>query len=304
MLTLGLDVGGSKLLAALVDGEGRVRRVAKQATGRGFGPAALVERAAERVARLRAAGEAPAAIGVGFPGLVDHTRGVVRSSIMLDGWREVPLAAAIERAAGLPCAVDNDVNAAAVCEAALRGHRSESMLFVAVGTGIGGAICVGRELWRGAGGVAGEVGNVVVERGGLLCRCGRRGCLNTIASGAAIERAAAIAPGSLAREWRAGRPRVRRAVEEAAAALAVVLGNVVNLLNPSLIVLGGGVAELGAPWLARVERRLHGEAFAEALEGCRVELARSGYRAGALGAALLARGAPGAGAAETVERVA
>jgi len=303
VLTLGLDVGGSKLLAALVDGDGRIRRVARQATGRGFGPASLVELAIERVERLRAAGEAPGAIGVGFPGLVDHARGVVRSSIMLDGWREVPLAAAIERAAGLPCIVDNDVNAAAVCEAALRGD-GDSMLFVAVGTGIGGAICLGRELWRGAGGVAGEIGNVVVERGGLPCRCGRRGCLNTVASGAAIERAAEIAPGSLAREWRAGNPRLGRAVEDAAAALAVVLGDVANLLNPALIVLGGGVAELGAPWLARVERHLRGEAFPEALERCRLELARSGYRAGAVGAALLARAAARAAAGVEAERVA
>jgi glucokinase len=206
---------------------------------------------------------------------------------MLDGWRDVPLAAEIRRATGLPCVIENDVNAAAVHECALRGHHG-SMLFVAVGTGIGGALTVDGRVWRGASGVAGEIGNMVIERDGALCWCGRRGCLNTVASGSAIENAAGIAPGTLAERWQAGDPAALRAVDEGARALAVALGNAVNLLNPSVIVLGGGVAQLGARWLATVERHLHDEAFREATVGCRVELARAGYQAGAVGAARLA----------------
>jgi glucokinase len=289
MLTLGVDVGGSKLLACLLDESGHVVAEARHETGRATSPRDLVQRVAELAWRFRADGRAPGAIGVGIPGLCDFARGVVRSSIMLDGWRDVPLARAISDETGVPCAVDNDVNAAAFCEAELRSLGHESMLLVAVGTGIGGALTFGRQLWRGASGVAGEIGNMVVDRGGPRCWCGRRGCLNTLASGSAIERTAGIPAGSLAARFAAGHPDVGRAVEEAAYALCVGLGNAINLLNPSLVVLGGGVAQLGPRWLELIRHRLRSEAFSEALAHCRVELALAGYQAGARGAALLAR---------------
>ena len=289
MLTLGVDVGGSKLLACLVDEAGTVVAEARHETGRATSPRDVVQRVGELVWRFGADGRAPGAIGVGIPGLCDFARGVVRSSIMLDGWRDVALARAVSDATGLPCAVDNDVNTAAACEAAVRSLRDESMLFVAIGTGIGGAITFGRQVWRGASGVAGEIGNVVVDRGGPRCWCGRRGCLNTLASGSAIERSAGIAPGSLAARFAADDPTVRHAVEDAAFALAVGLGNAINLLNPALVVLGGGVAQLGPRWLEMVRHALAAEAFAEARGACHIELARSGYEAGARGAALMAR---------------
>lgn len=290
MLTLGIDVGGSKLLALLVDEAGHVVDETRLTTGRSTAPDAIVRTIADEVRRHRAQGRAPAAVGVGIPGLCDFTRGLVRSSIMLDGWHEVALAAAVTRATELPCAVDNDVNMAAACEAELRALDGECMLFAAIGTGIGGAITFGRQLWRGASGVAGELGNVVIERHGPRCWCGRRGCLNTRGSGSAIEAAADITPGTLATAVAAGYPAAQRAVADAANALAVALGNVVNLLNPSLIVLGGGVAELGPAWLAAVRAELATQAFPEALAACRVELAQSGYAAGARGAAAIARG--------------
>jgi glucokinase len=293
MLTLGIDVGGTKLLAAVLDDAGAVVDEVRQETGRATAPADLVRRVGELVWRFRSAGRAPAAIGVGVPGLCDHHRGVVRSSIMLDGWRDVALADEIRAATGLPCAVDNDVNAAAVSEAAARELTGECMLFVAIGTGIGGAITFGREVWRGASGVAGEIGNIVVDRGGPRCWCGRRGCLNTLASGSAIEQAAGIPAGTLAARWQTGDPDVAVAIDDAARALATALGNVINLLNPSLVVLGGGVAQLGPRWLSIVRRHLAGQAFAEAAAVCRVELAQSGYGAGARGAAMIARTAAG-----------
>src|SRR4051812_16163517 len=104
MLTLGVDVGGSKLLACLVDDDGAVVAEARHETGRATAPRDLVQRITELVWRFRTDGRAPAAIGVGIPGLCDFDRGVVRSSIMLDGWREVPLARAVGEATGLPCA--------------------------------------------------------------------------------------------------------------------------------------------------------------------------------------------------------
>ena len=294
MLTLGVDIGGSKLLASVVADGGQPLAEARQETGRATVPSDIVQRVAELVWRFGAEGRAPHAIGIGIPGLCDFSAGVVRSSIMLDGWRDVPLARAVSDATGLPCVVDNDVNAAAACELALRAPSGGSMLFVAVGTGIGGALTFGQEVWRGANGLAGEIGNMVIDRGGPRCWCGRRGCLNTLASGSAIEAAAGIPAGTLASRYAAGELAVLRAVDAAAQALAIGLGNAINLLNPSLVVLGGGVAQLGGLWLDAVRGRLRDEAFAEASSACRVELALAGYEAGARGAALIARESPGA----------
>jgi glucokinase len=182
---------------------------------------------------------------------------------------------------GVPCVVDNDVNAAAIAELKQReGEAIDSMLFIAVGTGIGGAIVLENRLWRGHTGVAGEIGNVTIDRHGSVCWCGRRGCLNTCASGAAIEeQLEAYVP--LDRSAELG-----KVVEDAADSLGIGIANALNLLNPGLVVLGGGVARWGQSWLDRVARTARAEAFPEA-GMCRFELARAGYSAGAIGAGLL-----------------
>jgi glucokinase len=157
-----------------------------------------------------------------------------------------------------------------------------------VGTGIGGAIAIDGELYRGPGGLAGEIGNTTIDHAGETCWCGRRGCLNTLASGSAI--AAQLTDGnSLAECWRKGDPAAIRAVERSAHWLGVGLANAINLLNPTLIIIGGGVAELGSCYLDSVEKAARREAFFEAASHCRFELARAGYEAGAIGAGIMAR---------------
>jgi glucokinase len=287
MRALGIDLGGSKLLACVTDAEGRVLGRAVRRTGRATGPADASRLIAEVAGELRRAHGAFDSVGVGFPGLVDFARGVVRSSVMLDGWREVPLAERVADALGVPCVVDNDVNAAAVAELKAREDEPpESMLFVAVGTGIGGAITLGDRVWRGHTGVAGEIGNTSIDRHGARCWCGRRGCLNTCASGAAI----------------AERPGIA-AARAAAESLGIGIANALNLLNPALVVLGGGVAQLGEPWLDVVATTARAEAFPEAGQ-CRIELSRAGYVAGAVGAALLgSEGRRGAATGATTSAV-
>jgi glucokinase len=268
---LGLDLGGTKLLALGVDdrgddrGEVLFRR--RVPTGRSFGPEPALAAIARLAGEARSALGALDAIGLGFPGLVDHARGVARSSVMLDGWCDAPLAARVEELTGVPCAIDNDANAAALCELAARG--APDMLYVAVGTGIGGALVLGGKLWRGVGGFAGELGHVAIDRGGPPCACGRRGCVHFYASGAAIEAGVAL--------------------DDAAGALGVALGSALDLLDVPLVVLGGGVAELGPAYLAAVAAAARRECFREIGERCAFELARGGYEAAARGAALLAR---------------
>jgi glucokinase len=265
---LGIDLGGTKLLAVGFDATGREVYRRREPTGRGLSPEPALALIAEIAADALGALGALDALGLGFPGLVDHRRGVVRSSVMLDGWHEVALAARLAARVGVPCAIDNDVNAAALHELALRG--SADLLFVAVGTGIGGALVLGGELWRGAGGLAGEIGHVAIARDGRRCDCGRRGCVNRYASGVALDQ-----PGA--------------GLADATAALGAAIGSALNLLDVPLVVLGGGVAERGPAYVEAVAAHARRECFAEIGQACTFELSRGGYDAAALGAARLAR---------------
>jgi glucokinase len=268
MGVLGLDLGGTKLLACGLDGDGRVVYRRREATGRTLGPARALALLADIAGDARRALGALDAVGVGFPGLVDHARGCVRSSVMLDGWRDVPLAGELAARIGAPCAVDNDANAAALHESELRG--AAALLFVAIGTGIGGALVLDGKLWRGAGGLAGEIGHLAIERDGRPCDCGRRGCVNRYASGTALDRAGA-------------------SLSDATAALGAAIGSALNLLAVPLVVLGGGVVERGPAFIEAVAEHARRECFGEIGQACAFEAARGGYDAAALGAAQLAR---------------
>lgn len=282
---IGIDVGGSKLLAHLYDADGRLLRVERRPTGRNTGP----ERLLTLICAVCDSLGAGAAVGVGFPGLTNGATGTVFSSVILDGWHDVPLSRRISEALGVPCAVDNDVKNAARAEAAIRApDDGRDMLFVSVGSGIGGALVVDGRLWTGVSGLAGEIGHVVVSGEGTRCRCGRVGCVGPRASGRGIEARLGLPPGGLVAAERDSAPSVRHAIKRAARDLGVAIGSVLNVLNLPLVVIGGGVARLGG-YLAMVERSIRAETFPEIASDCRIELARAGYEAGAAGAALLAR---------------
>ncbi len=283
MRVLGIDLGGSKLLACGLDDDDAIGFRIRISTGRRFGPDAAVATVTDLAVRARDALGRLDAIGIGFPGLVDHRCGMARSTTMLDGWHDVDLARRIAVATGVPCAVDNDVNAAAVCEHGRRG--APDLLYVAVGTGIGGAVILGGRLRRGTGGFAGEIGHVCIDRAGPACGCGRRGCVHLYASGPAIEAAAGLARGGL---MRAG-PAARTAMLDGAAALGVAIGSALNILDVPLVVLGGGVVELGPAYVDAVAASVRRECFREIAEPCVVDASRSGYDAAAIGAAMLAR---------------
>jgi len=275
---LGLDLGGTKLLAARVDDDGALVETRRWPTGRALSPAHFLELLGE-VARW--AGPVRAA-GLGFPGLVDAGRGHARSSVMLDGWRDVPIATQAEAVLGVPIRVDNDVNAAALAELHVRrraGEQVDDLVLVALGTGIGGAVVLDGRLHRGRAGLAGEIGHVVVEAThGPPCRCGRRGCLG------------ALAPGEIFLGGLENGP-AERAVE----ALGQGLASVLNVLDPGLLVLGGGVVDRLEGLVARVAAATRRAAMAEIGADVRIERAIAGAAAGAWGAALLAVAAPAGG---------
>jgi glucokinase len=292
-----LDVGGTSMKGALVDDQHNVRLRQSFPTPAAEGPDAVLDQMATAFATLTArAGEvgleSPDAAGVVVPGIVDEARGVAVVAANI-GWRDAPVASILRERLGIPVALGHDVRAGGLAESRLGAATgARDVLFVALGTGIAASCIVdGRAL--AAGGYAGELGHVVVEPEGERCGCGGRGCLERVASAAAIARrytsrggAEVTGAAEVAARVRAG-DRVAVAVwEEAVAALVDVLHTSVTLLGPEVVVLGGGLAEAGdlllEPLRARLDERLTFQ------RRPRLVQAALGDQAGCLGAALLA----------------
>lgn len=297
--TVGVDIGGSNTSAVAIDAEGRVvgrhqiRSVVEG--GRQMAASALAAVAALEVADC-------AAVGVGVPGQVDPRSGRVAMAVNLGvGAEGYGLAAEIETALGFPVTVENDVHAAAVGayeSLRLEGPSPDSVALVSIGTGIGAGVVVQGALLRGVRGMAGEIGHVVVDESGILCRCGQRGCLEAVAAGPAIARAwpkgangtaatalfGAAAQGDAAAEKVAGR---------IAGHLTTALIWLAAAYDTEVIVLAGGVSGAGDSFLGAVREQVsrrgaNSELAARRLRPEQVVLARVDDPPGPRGAAVLA----------------
>ncbi|HEY7737319.1 MAG TPA: ROK family transcriptional regulator [Candidatus Limnocylindrales bacterium] len=268
---IGLDLGEHAFTGALVNLRGEIRRIADAPVeGRDGGDALrTVERLVDDL--LAAAPGTILGIGVGTPGLVDTDSGTIRWAVNLD-WQDLPLGRILRDRTGLPTYVANDSRAAAIGEYLFAPDRTAgSLVAIKVGLGIGAGIVLDGELFQGDGHGAGEIGHTGVVDDGAACRCGRFGCLETIASSRAIiaaaEEAARDEPGSalagvLARRpltlddvrdaLAAGDEVARRVAVAAARPLGQVIAAVIGLLNVRRVVLLGSVSELGEPWLAAI----------------------------------------------------
>jgi glucokinase len=308
VLTIGLDVGGTKLLGVVADAAGRV--IAERRTPFAGGPGDTLPELARMVADLRDETAGVAAVGVGVAGLVDLA-GVLRFGPNLPGWDNVRVRDDLEAAAGLPVVADNDGNVAALGEArfgAARGY-SEALL-ITLGTGIGGGLVHAGEVYRGGFGFAAEVGHFTVDPAGPPCTCGGRGHWEALASGTALGRmgreaaARGHAPGVLARAGtvdavrgdhvgdaaQAGEPDGLALMSAYARLVAMGLGGLINILDPEIVVVAGGLVELGAVLLDPVRAELPGFVEAPAHRPVpAVVPAVLGEHAGAVGAAALAR---------------
>lgn len=310
--TVGIDLGGTNILAVAARGDQVVGWV-KEKTPIHGGPLAVVDALIDVTQRLTQ-GEVPAAIGVGAPGAIDHAEGVIRWAPNLPGWLEpFELAPALSAAVGdCPVHLDNDVNVGTLAEAAIgAGQGCADLLGLFVGTGVGGGLVLDGQLRRGPTGFAGEIGHMVVDPHGPVCPCGRAGCWERYASGSGL--------GRLAREAaHAGRSRrllelaggdpesvrgehVTLAAQEGDAGavevmerfawwLAAGLANLANIFDPAVIVIGGGLVEAGEVLMAPTRREFLSLVEAgSARPGIGVLPAALGERAGAIGAAALAR---------------
>ena len=308
-----LDLGGTKILAAVVDSEGQALATERLSTDAGRGPDAVADAMADLLqlacARAGVARETLAGLGVSAAGPLDAARGVVSAPPNLPGWKDVSLGRMLAARTGLRVVLENDANAAAVGEHVYgAGRGSRNMVFITVSTGIGGGVIVDGRLYRGATGAAGEIGHMIVAHAGERCGCGRLGCLEAYASGTAIARDAERAAHegrspALAAMRARGEPLNTEAVAAAAEAgdataaailaraaeyLGVGLENTVHLFNPDRIVVGGGVSHLAARILDPAVAFMRANAFPALVAGVDVVPAARGDGAPAVGAAALA----------------
>ncbi|RAR42895.1 ROK family protein [Paenibacillus sp. MDMC362] len=302
---IGVDVGGTKIHAGIVNRQGDVLYSVNLPTL--AGQRSVPDRITEAIEALMAGAPQPEGgypiqgIGIGTAGQVDHSDGSIRfASEILPGYTGVPLKRNIEERFGLPVYVDNDVNVLVLAEKTLgTGRGAGHMLCITLGTGVGGAVFADGKLVYGAWGGAGELGHLSVDFNGLPCVCGGVGCLEQYASGTGIAKRMQAKLHSLGIEpvspvdsketlfrWQSGDPVAAEVMDETFAALGAAITSLVHTLNPEVVVIGGGVAEAGEPFLERVREETAKRCMKSFMDSVRIVQAHQGNFSGMIGAAL------------------
>jgi glucokinase len=312
---LGIDLGGTKILVAVIAGDQRILGRAKRTTpAKEGGPAivaAMIDGVDEALENAGLTRQDVVAAGIGSPGPLDVNAGVILFSANLNV-KNFPIGPELSAALNRPVLVQNDVRVGGYAEFRLgagRGYRDIIAAFV--GTGIGGCVILGGEILEGATGNAGELGHIIVKAGGPRCGCGARGCMEALASKTAIARRVTKAArkglptvltekmgrkggrlksGDLAEAVAAKDLIALKEVHRAAHYLGIGLGSLMNVFGPEIIIIGGGVAgALGSPYIDLVRTAARPQALTDPDGSIKIERAALGDDAGILGAALLAR---------------
>jgi glucokinase len=313
-LILGVDLGGSKILTAVTNSQGKMLSHDHSITPAPKGHEAVIQSILESAHRALERADVDIseliAVGIGAPGLSNPETGILFTSPNLPGWRDVPLRDIMQERLGKKTFVINDANAAALGEfhfGAARGIRN--FIYITLSTGIGGGIIIDGKIYSGAIGAAGEVGHMTIDDDGPICNCGNRGCWETLASGTALAREArhrikeGVATSIL--EYAEGdvekvTAQVIHSAAEQGDGLAkeliartgyyvgVGLANLINIFNPELIVIGGGLSNIGYMLLEPAFKVAGERAYKEAFQAVRFASAGLGRNSGVLGAAAFA----------------
>ena len=313
---IGVDLGGTKIFSGVFDSALECVATTKVSTKPQRGPEAVIERIVRSV--QDAVDEADldmkqiGAVGIGAPGAVDGESGSVIFAPNLTGWKDVPLKKELEKHLGVPVVVENDANVSVVGvhEAELKG-KPRSVVGIFVGTGIGGGLILNGELYSGFNHTAGEIGHMVIDVNGPKCGCGNKGCFEALASRTAIfQRIKAgikdgektlltemlgddledLRSGDLRKAIRRGDKFVAKVIEQTAEYIGIGVANLVNIIGPEVVVLGGGVMEALADEMMSVIIKTSKEhAMPGTLKGVEIVASKLGDNAGITGAAVLAR---------------
>jgi len=313
-LILGIDLGGTKILTAVVNKQGRMLSRDHSITPAKGGQQAVVKSIFESVGRALGQAHIAAldltAVGVGAPGLSSPETGILFTSPNLPGWKNVPLRDIIEKELCKKVFLINDANAAAVGELNFGAGRGErNFVYITVSTGIGGGIIIDGRIYAGSSGMAGEVGHMVIDDEGPACNCGNRGCWETLASGTALAREARcrIKDGAMTsilnyadgeienldaeaihKAAQGGDKLASELIARTSYYLGVGLANLINIFNPEVIVIGGGLSNIGDMLLVPAFKEAGRRAFKQAYQSVRFARAELGRNSGVLGAAAFA----------------
>ena len=311
-----VDLGGTNIHAALADADGRLVAEEKVPTDSHEGPQRVLARIAALVNTLASrAGAKPQALGVGVPGLVDVGRGVTKFFPNLPTqWRDIAVRATLEPEVGCPVFILNDARTATLGELVFgHGRNADTLIYLGLGTGVGGGVVIEGKLRLGPLGAAGEIGHQTVLPDGPLCGCGNRGCLETLVSAPALMAegvrlmrsgqsarlheltegsADRVTPETMAAAARSGDQAVALAFARAGEWLGIGAANMVTVLHPEIVVIGGGVALAGDLFLPTVIETVRRRVGMFPTDSVRIVISELGDRAGLLGGiALAARGA-------------
>ncbi|KQV64871.1 ROK family transcriptional regulator [Nocardioides sp. Root122] len=298
-LVVGVDVGATHARAALTDLDGQILGETDARLEVAAGPEEVLGWVVQTVRDLFAASDRPiedlAAIGIGLPGPVEHSTGRPINPPIMPGWDRYDVPGHLQRVYDVPVLVDNDVNIMALGERRAHLRDVDDLVLIKVATGIGAGIVSGGVLQRGARGTAGDLGHVRVPRAAdVLCRCGNTGCLEALAAGPALAAAVreqgedAKTGGDVVDLVRAGNPVAMAVVRQAGRDIGEVVATMTNLINPSVVVIGGQLAGAGEHLLAGIRESVYQRSLPLATEHLRIVTSRAGGEAAVLGASALA----------------
>ncbi len=311
---IGLDLGGSAVKAGLVTYEGKVKefkrydlppeKTVQQVID-------IIKKAVEDLStKASEDNQEIGAIGIGAAGIINMDKGIIVSSPNFHGWKDVPIKELLEKSLGIPIHLDNDANAAAYGEKwAGAGKNARSLVCITLGTGVGGGLILNGEVWHGDYGMGGEVGHITVDPDGPPCACGNRGCLEAFSSATGIVRRAKelvkFGKGNILARIARGNPEVITgkmvyegalkgdeaaliALREAGKYLGIGMASLINLLNPSMIVLTGEVTGSWDFFMPAAMEEVRSRAFQAMVEQVKIEKGKLPEKAGVIGAAGLA----------------
>ncbi len=313
-LTLGVDLGGTKILTAVTNSQGKMlsrdHSITPATKGHESVIQSILESAHRALEQANVAISELTAVGVGAPGLSNPETGILFTSPNLPGWRDVPLRDIVQERLGKKTFLINDANAAALGEfnfGVARGVRN--FIYITLSTGIGGGIVIDGKIYSGAIGAAGEVGHMTIDDEGPICNCGNRGCWETLASGTALAREARrrikegirtsileYAEGDVEKVTaqvihsaaEQGDSLAKELIARTGYYVGVGLANLINIFNPELIVIGGGLSNIGGMLLEPAFKVAGERAYKEAFQAVRFASAELGRDSGVLGAAAFA----------------
>ena len=302
-VVIGVDLGGTNLRTALLSTDGDILDKRKAPTHASDGWKKVVARLVENISLQREIAEQRglhvSAVGVGAPGVIRMDKGVVVKSPNFPDWNNLPLRDELEKVLGIPVVIENDANAAALGEQWRGAGRGiNSMILLTLGTGVGGGIVLDNKIWQGADGMAGEIGHMTLIPDGRQCGCGNTGCLEMYASARGIVQSYREASGTIEytssseitsvqiyQAARNGEHIARQVMKDMGSMLGIGIANLINIFNPNMIVLGGGVKDAWDLFIGSTHEEIMKRAFQVPAERTEIVPSLLGDDAGMIGAA-------------------